>query len=110
MDSNNFNYKSGAEKKLAVFEKSLLSEKAFYPLEKDLLAIKNKLLKIKNRILYENKSEIVNKIREELATRINGRKGRITEELRHDNQYVTAINILEHIDIYEKLLNLKPEK
>ncbi len=107
LESSNFSYKSTAEKKLAELEKAVLAEKPFGAVEKDLIKIQNMLLSIKKRVLIENKRAILNKIKEELATRISGRRGRIIESLKHDKQYTTAIKILEDGVIYRKLLNLK---
>ena len=109
LEESNFNYKSDAEKKLASLEKTVLAEKSYREIEKDLIVIKNKLLEVKNSALEANKKEIINKIREELATRISGRSGRIIESLHHDKQYTVARKILENKNIYEKLLNLNPK-
>ena len=109
LEESNFNYKSDAEKKLASLEKTVLAEKSYRAIEKDLIVIKNKLLEVKNSALEANKKEIINKIREELATRISGRSGRIIESLHHDKQYTVARKILENKNIYEKLLNLNPK-
>ncbi len=106
LNTSNFSYKSSPEKKLAELKKAVLAEKSFRNVEKDLIDLKNKLERIKNKVFEDNKEEILNKIKEELATRISGRKGRIVESLKHDKQYTTAIKILEDDFIYKKLLNL----
>ncbi len=106
LEQTDFKYKSLPEKKLEELEQVVLAEKPFRSVEKELVNLKNKFLGIKNNILEMNFEEVVNKIKEELATRISGRRGRIVESLRHDHQYKTAIKILEDKNIYEKLLNL----
>jgi len=107
LDSSNFVYKSNAEKRLEALEEAVEQDKPLRYLKNRLEDLKQELASAKRKELSEHKSEIVNGIKEELARRISGRKGRIIESLKHDKQFVTALSILSDRTLYEKLLNLE---
>jgi carboxyl-terminal processing protease len=52
------------------------------------------------------KSDILFHIKEELAARTEGRKGRIQESLKMDRQFLTAVNILKDEKRYNNLLKI----
>lgn len=71
----------------------------------------DQLEKVKSQIdanhtneLEKYKDDVMFQIREELAARTEGRRGRITESLKSDRQFVTAYNILNNDKRYQKFL------
>ncbi len=73
----------------------------------DVDQLKIKLDIVKEKELTKYKDDILAEIKSEIAARKNGRKGRIIESLKYDNQFSTAINILNNNKSYENLLNIK---
>lgn len=56
--------------------------------------------------LERYRNEIIYRIKEELAARINGRSGRILESLKHDKQFDVALSILGSKSTYKNLLGM----
>ncbi len=68
--------------------------------------IKSEFEKLGNSELKIYKNEILTELKIELAERYLGNKGRIEEELSFDNQFQTALQILNEPKVYDKILNL----
>jgi len=56
--------------------------------------------------LQKYKNEIVYRIEEELAARVEGREGRILQSLKHDKQFDVALSILDNEPTYKNLLGM----
>ncbi|MFC2083825.1 S41 family peptidase [Bacteroidota bacterium] len=70
-------------------------------------SLAEKLTTAKKNELKKYKHEVVARIKMELAARIHGRNGRINESLKNDNQFFTALQILNNEDAYSQMLLLK---
>jgi len=103
-NEQNFEYKSKSEKLILELEKNFKKDGYDEDLLEELEMIKNKFSDIKNQELIKYKEDIIAGIKKELAARTDGRKGRIIESLKHDDQFSTAIEILNDDDVYNKLL------
>lgn len=104
--SVNFNFVSRAEKlidqlKTAVDEENL--DKNFI---EQLNKEKSQIDSHHSNEVEKYKNDIIFLIREELADRVNGRRGRIQESLKIDKQFSTALNILNKDKVYNKILKL----
>ncbi len=101
-----YNYHSGSEHVLESlitdFEKKKLSE----TLASDLKKIKTQFEKLGINELTTFKTEVINEIREEIASRYLGSEGRVVESLSNDEQLKAAIDIVSSSK-YEKLLGSK---
>ncbi len=102
----NFAYSSKSESLLDNLEKEIKNETTSDSLIIDISNLKNKIIKLKKNELLNNKDLIVDEIRQEFATRIFGRQGRIKESLKNDLQFDTAFNIVNNQKIYNKILNI----
>lgn len=57
--------------------------------------------------LTKNKTDVINKINEEIALRLFGKDARIKESLKHDKQINTAVNVLKNLKVFNSLLVVK---
>jgi carboxyl-terminal processing protease len=102
-----FYFKSDAEKEIDKLMKDAESKKLEESLISDIKKIKIQLEKIDNSELRIYKSEIIRELKNELASRYMGNKGRIIESLNNDLQFQTALKIVNNESVYKRLLNLK---
>ncbi|MCW8849868.1 MAG: S41 family peptidase [Melioribacteraceae bacterium] len=107
IDDQNFSYNSETEIIIDELEKSIKKEGYNSNLLEDVDQLKIKLDIVKEKELTKYKDDILAEIKSEIAARKNGRKGRIIESLKYDNQFSTALNILNDTKSYEYLLNIK---
>lgn len=103
----NFSYNSDTEIIIEELQKSIKREGYNSNLLEDVDQLKIKLDLVKEKELTKYKDDILAEIKSEIAARKDGRKGRIIESLKYDNQFSTAINILNNKKTYESLLNIK---
>ena len=106
LDSQKYTYHSVAEQQVNHILTEIKSDRAEKNIMENLERIKSEFLKLGNSELKIYKDEIITEIKIELADRYIGNKGRIEEELKYDNQFQTALNILNNQKVYDKLLNL----
>jgi len=99
-----FKYKSNSEKLLNKLEETFEEDGYDSDLLVEIEKLKNKFGKVKKEELVKYKKDIVAEIKKELAARTNGRKGRIIESLKHDEQFSAAVDILNDDNLYNKLL------
>jgi len=99
-----FEYKSKSERLFVDLEENFEKDGYNHGLLDELAKLKNKFTDVKNQELVKYKKDIIAEIKKELAARTDGRKGRIVESLRHDDQFSTAIEILNDDESYGKLL------
>ena len=107
VDEQSFDYKTRSEKLIEELEKSAEESDLNQNIVSQINSLQLEIEKERRTELIKNKSEILNKIKEEIAARINGDKGRITESLKHDKQFEVAISLLSDETEYNKLLNSK---
>jgi carboxyl-terminal processing protease len=69
--------------------------------------INNEFSKLGSTEMKTFRDEIIGQIKIELADRYSGTKGEIEEELSYDDQFQTALKILNNVNEYNKILNLK---
>ncbi len=102
----NFSYQSESEIIIDELKKSIKKEGYNSNLLSDIDQLKNKFDHIKENELIKYKSDIIAEIKSEIAARANGRKGRIIESLNSDNQFASAISILNDEESYRELLKI----
>ncbi len=100
-----FKYKSNSEKLLNELEDTFEDDGYDSDLLTEIEKLKSKFVNVKEKELTKYKKDIIAEIKKELAARANGRKGRIIESLKHDNQFATTVNILNDDFVYNKLLH-----
>jgi carboxyl-terminal processing protease len=105
LNNQDFKYKSKPEKLLA--ELKSISENDNYgeQFDSNIDELIRKAESFKNKEIEAHKEYIISEIKEELAGRINGRDGRIKENLISDKQFKTAFDILENNILYNRMLS-----
>lgn len=106
LESQKYAYHSVAEQQVIHLLAEVKANKGEENISEGLEKIKKEFQKLGNSELRIYKNEILKEIKVELAERYIGNKGRIEEELKFDNQFQTALNILNDPKVYDKLLNL----
>ncbi|MCB0748786.1 MAG: S41 family peptidase, partial [Ignavibacteriae bacterium] len=104
LEKEEFNYKTQSELLIGDLKESIKKEGYNSNLLEEVEKLDVKFDEIKQKELNKYKTDIISEIKQELAARKDGRKGRITESLKYDNQFSAAIKILED-NSYTSLLN-----
>jgi carboxyl-terminal processing protease len=102
-----FTYKTESELLISDLKKTIKREGYNSNLLEDVELLNNKFDAIKEAELSKYKNDIISEINNEIAARIDGRKGRIIESLKYDEQFAVALELLESDNEYAKLLNYK---
>ncbi len=105
VDEQSFEYKTRSEKLVEELEKAAEESELNGNVKTHIQSLKLEIEKERKAELMKNKNEIINKLKEELAARVNGDKGRIIESLKHDNQFEIAISLLQNEIKYNQLLS-----
>lgn len=106
LEKSEFNYKTESELLLDDLLSTIKKEGYNSNLLEDIEKLNNKFDIIKNEELIKYKNDILSEIKSEVAARLDGRKGRIIESLKSDDQFSSALNILGNNHIYNGLLNI----
>lgn len=106
LDKQNFVYTSNVEKGLDKLIASVKEQKMGSELIKNLDRIKNEVSTKELDELNIFKNEIIRELRQEVASRYTGNKGKIEVGLKYDKQFQTALNILANDSVYNKLLGI----
>ena len=109
IDAQNFSYRTETEIMIEELQKSIKREGYNSNLLQDVEELEEKLNLVKEKELTKYKEDILAEIKSEIAARKNGRKGRIIESLKYDNQFSLALDILNNKDSYNSLLNIKTQ-
>ena len=99
-----FTYKTDSELLIDDLVNTIKREGYNSGLLNDVQNLNEKFEDIKKQELTKYKDDILAEINREIAARLNGRKGRIVESLKSDNQFAVAISILKNNDLYNELL------
>jgi carboxyl-terminal processing protease len=102
-----FTYTSDVERGLDKLIASVQEQKMGSMIQDDLTKAKNEIDGKELKSLDNFKDEIIQQIREELASRYSGTKGKIEVELNYDPQFQAALKILSDAPVYDKLLGIK---
>ncbi len=100
----NFDFVSKAEKLIDQLKVAMVEENLDQQFLDQLEKAKKEIGANHSNEIQKYKDEIITRIREELAARIDGREGRIRESLKYDSQFSTAIGVLKNKKIYNKFL------
>ena len=106
LKSKKFEFVSPAEKLIEQLKKAAVEENLDHGLQEYLNKVQGEIDESHSKEFEKYKGDILAAIKEELAARTDGRKGRILESLKFDNQLLTAIDILKVNSIYDKLLGM----
>ncbi|MCB0744359.1 MAG: S41 family peptidase, partial [Ignavibacteriae bacterium] len=96
LEKEEFNYKTQSELLIGDLKESIKKEGYNSNLLEEVEKLDVKFDEIKQKELNKYKTDIISEIKQELAARKDGRRGRITESLKYDNQFSAAIKILEN--------------
>jgi len=107
LNNERFNFKTKSEKFLESLKNSIEDEFNSGEFDAAIDSIQRKIEKIKSTEIDKYADKIIIKIKKELAARISGRKGRILESLKFDEQFNVAYDILNNKELYQNLLNIK---
>lgn len=100
-----FSYRTQSELLISDLQKTIKREGYNSNLLEDVEKLNDKFSLIKEKELIKYKNDIISEIRSEIAARSDGRKGRILESLKYDEQFATALKIFENEQEYNNLLN-----
>ena len=103
-ESEKFTYKSDAEDHINLLLSDLSDN--YKDILDELNQLKTQIVTMKENDFDFYSSEIIREVREELAVRYVGVEGRITEQLKTDNQFQTALEVLNNPEVYKKILNM----
>lgn len=106
LESQHFEYSSKAEKLIQDLKSLAETESYLESLRNDIDILMKKSESLKIVELKKYKKDIVANIREEIAARISGKDGRISESLKNDKQYDLALSVLDQNKLYTTLLAL----
>ena len=105
--SNKFKYKSKSEKELNQLIANLKNKTVYKNVIGKLHKIKNEMKELHKKAIDNNKKDILDQLKSELASRYKGANGRIEELLKHDNQFQFAVKLTNNKKLYRKLLQVK---
>ncbi|MCL6494151.1 MAG: S41 family peptidase [Ignavibacterium sp.] len=105
--SKDFNYTPEVEKKLNSLIDDLEKNKINGRIMNAASKLKDELKNYFEKELDKYKSEIMNYIKVELATRYYNQQKGLEESLKYDKQFNTALSLFSNETIYNKLLNKK---
>lgn len=106
INENKFEYSSPSEKLLENLRTLAEKEEMQDDVLKLITQLDSEFEDEKMTELERYKNEIIYRIEEELAARIEGRSGRILESLKHDKQFDAALSILGSKSTYKILLGM----
>ncbi|MBK8945686.1 MAG: S41 family peptidase [Ignavibacteriae bacterium] len=107
LEKEDFNYQTQSEILISELKESIKKEGYNSNLIDEVSKLDLKFDDVKKKELNKYKTDIISEIKQELAARNDGRKGRITESLKYDNQFATAIEIINKNKVFNSLLNSK---
>jgi len=105
LKNQNYQFVSRSEKLLDQLKVAGLEENIDPALLEPIEKIKSKIDATHSNELNKYKEDSIFEIRQELVSRVSGRQGRITEALRYDKQFHTAVSILSDKRKYDGLLH-----
>ncbi|MBK7980025.1 MAG: S41 family peptidase [Ignavibacteriae bacterium] len=107
LEKEDFNYQTQSELLISELKESIKKEGYNSNLIDEVSKLDLKFDDVKKKELNKYKSDIISEIKQELSARNEGRKGRITESLKYDNQFATALEILNKNKVFNNLLSIK---
>lgn len=107
LEDQNYEYQSQTSKLLVQLQTAAEKENILTELKNDITELNLKTDEILSKQLTLYKNEMISEIIKELATRVSGREGRIKASINYDEQFETALNILQDEGLYNSLLNGK---
>lgn len=102
LSSNDFEFKTEAEKELLEFEEDATEENL--ALQSDIDAIKSKIMKEKEDDLQEYEAMIARKIEQNIVSRYHFETGKTQQRLRNDSEVDAAIALLKDTARYNEIL------
>lgn len=107
LEKEDFNYQTQSEFLISELKESIKKEGYNSNLIDEVSKLDLKFDDVKKKELNKYKSDIISEIKQELSARNEGRKGRITESLKYDNQFATALEILNKNKVFNNLLSIE---
>jgi len=106
LDKNGFNYSSRVENLIEELKKAGAKENYTGEFEAKLADLEKLSHKLKKEELQNYSDDIVSEIKKELASRVDGREGRIRESLKYDKQILAALSLVNNEVAFNKMLNV----
>lgn len=104
LNTQEYEYKSSAEKKLDEFYTDLKKDSLSASFEYEVKAMRNKIKTSQASLLEDSKSQILEKLEEEIIGRYYLNKGQIEASFTHDNYVLEAVKILNDEAEYQNIL------
>ncbi len=105
IDGKEYDYTSYSQSILTELEKQAEKENYDELLAEDIKKLEGLIMHDKDQELQDNKSEVIQLLREEIASRYFYQKGRIAVSLGDDTALITALNTLKDANKYNNILN-----
>ncbi len=104
LNDKEYEYETKTEKTISSIKEDAENEKYFDDLEEELEALSLKMEQSKNNDIERFRSEIVEVLEAEIATRYYYQKGKIEATLKHDKELASAIDLLNDLEKYNAIL------
>ena len=105
-DENKVDFSSRSERLLKELEELAKDEDYGNQIDDELAQLKQSLNDIKTNELDMFKDDVIAELHQEIAARIEGRKGRIRASLLYDGQYKSSLKLMDSYKTYDSLLAL----
>lgn len=105
IDTEEFNFQTKSEKIMENLITQASEEDLPSNIQNEMDELRDKVKANKMEIIRDSLKPIVIELKKELAARTNGHKGRVEVSLNYDNQYKTALSIIQDKEVYSNLLN-----
>lgn len=102
-----YDYQTKSEKALNDLKEFAEEEKYFSEFQAEFEQLKNKMMHDKQKDLMKHKSEIIQLLEEEIASRYFYQKGRIEASFDGDTELITAIDVIKDKKLYNSVLEGK---
>ena len=105
--SQKFEYRTESEQLISELKASIEREKYNSNLLEKVDNLLSQFEDVKKKELIKFKDDIISEIKKEISAMTDGRKGRILESLKKDEQFATAYNVIRNENKYIDLLSSK---
>lgn len=105
IEGKDYDYSTKSEKSLDELKTNAEQEKYFQDISKEYETLKSKMMHNKKEDLIKSKTEIMNLLQDEIASRYFYLRGRTGSSLRHDVEVEKAIEVLQNNNQYASILN-----
>lgn len=110
LKSSDYSYQSAVDKKLDEIVKLVDAKNEKSKVQNTIIQLRTELKSNFDNEFENNKSDVLAELRGELAHRYNGMDSEIKELLKYDKQFLTAVNLVNDNNAYNRLLKTKTKE